>query len=100
MEADLTEVVPMKGRQRQEGKTRPNIVFRVPDDLLAYIERLERRGLSKTAVVLRALELASEVEAELGVRAWELEMMAEKEGTTAAKVVARLVREGLARAKK
>lgn len=86
-----------KGRQQRNDKTpkEAQIGFRVPLDLLAYINEIEKEGYSKTEIVLRFLYLARDVVEGLGPEWWDVEMKARKEATSPGKALAELARAGL-----
>lgn len=92
---------PRTRRPRQEGNPRPFWGFRPTEELRVWIEDyVARERLEKSGAVVYMLEMAADVMRELGPDWYEVERMGKVEGTSPGRVVARLIRAGLAQEKK
>lgn len=87
-----------KQRQpREEGdlKKVKMIGFRPPPELLSFITEAEAAGYTKTAVVLRCVEIAKDVIDAMGDDWWEVERRANVEKVGPGVVLSRLALEAL-----
>jgi hypothetical protein len=82
-------------QKREAGKRKPAITFRVPDHLLDFVLDAEDAGHTRTAVVVRMMEVARDAAAALEEDWWELEKLAARENSTPGTILGRLARETL-----
>lgn len=91
--------VPKARQKRQSGdqKKVKQIAFRPPPELNEYIEKSEAGGYTKTAVVLRSMQIARDAVETLGDEWWEIEKRANLEGVGPGVILGRLALEALAK---
>jgi hypothetical protein len=87
-------------QQRQKGIRKPQIAFRVPEYLEAYIEAAVEGGYSQTEVVVRMLGVAKDAAEALGEEWFEIERAALGSGATPGTMLGRLARVGLLQERK
>lgn len=93
---------PKVRQRREEGDLRKikMIGFRPPPELLGFIEKREADGYTKTAVVLRCVELAKEIIETMGDDWWEIERRGNVEKVGPGVVLGRLAQQMLGPRKK
>jgi hypothetical protein len=97
LQATSRHVFPPKAekQQRKRGVRKPQIAFRVPEYLEAYIEAAVQSGYSQTEVVVRMLGVAKDAAEALGEEWFEIERAALGSGATPGTMLGRLARVGL-----
>jgi hypothetical protein len=78
-------------RQKRDAANPKRVVsFKIPEHLLAYVQSLEGKGYSRTAVFVIALQLAKDVSDTMGAEWWEVEKRANVANVPPGQMLARL----------
>jgi hypothetical protein len=82
-------------QKRERGNPKPGVGFKIPPNLLEYVQEQMDKGYSKTGVMLYALDVLRHVDEALGSSWYDLEKLADDEGVSTGTVLGRLALIGL-----
>ncbi len=71
---------PKTGKKRERGAPKPGISFRSPEDVVAWLAKMELAGHDRTEVIVTALRVGRDVAERIGDRWYEIEYRARRKG--------------------